>query len=185
MCHLYNSIIIEMKERTEMTFAKLLSSLKPLDANAALIFEVEDHVIGAGYHVTELRHSVSTGIDCGGNIEAWQEARLQLLDGPGKAHMSVGKFTDILEKSLGKLPKLSGVPLLVEFSPGNFGLKLMALSEPSVRDGRVFLKLRESKAICKPAQRNKLLDEATNACCRVSNSVGACCGSEAGEACCA
>lgn len=172
-----------------MTFATLLSSLKTLDATADLIFEVDDRVIGAGYHVTEIRHSTSTGIDCGGNVETWQEARLQLLDGPGTTHMSVGKFSYILEKSLSKLPKLSEVPLLVEFSPDNFGLKLMALDEPLMKDGQVSLRLQDTRAICKPAQRNKSLNESTITCCGAANSVDACSGSDAPksirEACCA
>lgn len=160
-----------------MTFAKLLSSLKQLDTTADLIFEVGEHVIGAGYHVTELRHSTSTGIDCGGSIETWQEARLQLLDGPGATYMSVGKFKDILEKSLSKLSKLSDVPLLVEFSPDNFGLKLMALDEPLMKEGQVSLKLRDSMAICKPAQRNKSIV----VCCGATKSVDVCCRSNASE----
>lgn len=161
-----------------MTFATLLSGLKSFDSNAALVFEVNAQVIGAGYHVTELRHSTSTGIDCGGNVETWQDARLQLLDGPGETHMSVGKFSSILGKSLTKLPMLSDVPLLVEFSPDNLGLRLMVLGEPFMKDGRVFLNLRDSKAVCKPAHRDKTPDRATNACCGVSSSASACCGSD-------
>lgn len=72
-----------------MTFTELLAALDPLDAQAPLIFSAGARNIGAGYHVTELRHSASTGIDCSGTISTWDEGRLQLLDGPGKIHMSV------------------------------------------------------------------------------------------------
>tara|TARA_R110002126_G_scaffold291789_1_gene458308 strand:- start:9754 stop:10281 length:528 start_codon:yes stop_codon:yes gene_type:complete len=175
-----------MKGKTHMTFATLLSSLKPFDGAAALIFEVDDQIIGAGYHVTELRHSASTGIDCGGNVETWQEARLQLLDGPGETHMSLGKFRAIVEKSLDRLPELADAPLLVEFSPENMGLKLMALDAPLMKDGRICLRLRDSRALCKPAQKNRSLDVSTNACCGVAS---ACCGAESSAAaasvCCA
>ncbi len=172
-----------------MTFATLLSSLKTFDGAAALTFEVDDRIIGAGYHVTELRHSLSTGIDCGGNVETWQEARLQLLDGPGETHMSLGKFRAIVEKSLDRLPELADAPLLVEFSPENLGLKLMALGTPFMKDGRVSVKLRDAKALCKPAQKNRFLDVPTNACCGVPSAASACCGvqssADAASACCA
>ncbi|MDF1774613.1 MAG: DUF6428 family protein [Rhizobiaceae bacterium] len=172
-----------------MTFATLLSSLKPFDGAAALIFEVDDQIIGAGYHVTELRHSASTGIDCGGNVETWQEARLQLLDGPGETHMSLGKFRTIVEKSLDRLPELADAPLLVEFSPENMGLKLMAPDAPFMKDGRVSVKLRDSRAMCKPAQKNMALDVSTNACCSVPSAASACSGSDtsavSASACCA
>ena len=172
-----------------MTFATLLTSLKPFDAAAALIFEVDDQIIGAGYHVTELRHSLSTGIDCGGNVETWQEARLQLLDGSGETHMSLGKFRAIVEKSLDRLPELADAPLLVEFSPDNLGLKLMALDAPLMKDGRISVKLRDSRALCKPAQKKRSLEVSTKACCGVPRATSACCGSDPSEtaasACCA
>lgn len=172
-----------------MTFSKLLTKLNPYDGAAPLVFEADDHVIGAGYHVTELRHSISTGIDCGGNIEKWEEARLQLLDGAGQTHMNVGKFRDIVKGSLSKLPKLSEAPLLVEFSPDNLGLKLMTLDEPVMQEGRVMLRLQNSKAACKPAQRSKSLGGPDSACCGGESSANACCGSDrpqkALKACCA
>lgn len=160
-----------------MNFATLLSNLKAFDATAALIFEADDQTIGASYHVTELRHSTSTGIDCGGKIETWQEARLQLLDGHGGIHMSVGKFSDILDKSIRKLPKLSEAELLVEFAPDNSGLKLMALDAPSEKDGRVSLRLRNSKAVCKPAQRSATLRNTSNTASDASSPAARCCGS--------
>lgn len=172
-----------------MTFSALLSSLEPLDPSTPLVFEADDREIGAGYHVTELRHSMSTGIDCSGTVDRWQEARLQLLDGTGETHMSVGKFTDIVRKSLGRLPELSQAPMLVEFSHDNNGLKLMTWDEPFMQNGRVTLRLRDVKAACKPARRSKLPGASNNACCGQSNSASACCGSGTSlatrDACCA
>ena len=172
-----------------MTLSALLSSLEPLDPGAPLVFEADDREIGAGYHVTELRHSMSTGIDCSGTVDRWNEARLQLLDGTGETHMSVGKFTDIVRKSLGRLPELSQAPLLVEFSPGNNGLKLLTWEEPFIQNGRVTLRLRDTRAICKPARRSKPPGASSNACCGQSNSASTCCSSITSsvvrDACCA
>ena len=159
-----------------MTFTSLLSELSSFNPDVPLVFEVDDQTIGTGYHVTELRHSLSTGIDCGGNIETWQEARLQLLDGAGEVHMSVGKFRDIVKGSLRKLPELSQAPLLVEFSPDNLGLQLMTLGAPMLQGDRVTLELQNSRAVCKPAQRSQTIGAArTDACCGETSTVSACC----------
>ncbi|WP_299864117.1 DUF6428 family protein [uncultured Roseobacter sp.] len=172
-----------------MTLADLLSELKALDAGSALVFEASGKPIGAGYHVTELRHSESTGIDCGGTVERWSEARLQLLDGAGNAHMRVEKFVGILEQSLARLPALADVPVMVEFAPENVGLQLLELGQPLARDEGVFVALRAARAICKPAHRSQSSGAAASGCCGASTVQNACCGSHASaaqeSACCA
>ena len=147
------------------TFSDLLAALKSQDPAQALIFTTDTGEIGAGYHVTELRISASKGIDCGGNVEEWQEARLQLLDGQGREHMSVGKFASIVEKSLAALPDLAQAPLLAEFGHNNAGLTLMSIGVPEVRGAAVVLPLGAARAVCKPAQRSMKANTQTEACC--------------------
>ncbi len=150
-----------------MTFAQLMAQLAQFDPDRALIFQADGQAIGGGYHVTELQHLVSTGIDCCGNIERWQEARFQLLDGAGKTHMPVGKFLGILDRSLSKLPELADVPLLVEYAPGNLGLRTMRPSEPEARGAAVLIALNDLSAICKPAQRMMENNKADGTICQV------------------
>ncbi|MEL6205636.1 MAG: DUF6428 family protein [Pseudomonadota bacterium] len=152
-----------------MTLADLLTSLNEIDPNAALIFQVEGQDIGAGYHVTELRHSASTGIDCGGRIDRWEEARLQLLDGHGGKHMSVGKFVSIVSRSIDAVPGLANVPLLVEYAPGNRGLSLLEAGRPVERDGLAALALHPTRAVCKPAEQARGAGQSAIACCGASD----------------
>lgn len=154
-----------MKGPKMTTFANLLADLQNQDPEHPLIFMTDEGEIGAGYHVTELRHSFSKGIDCGGNIESWQETKLQLLDGQGSTHMSVGKFSNIVGKSLSSLPELAQAPLLIEFGHGNNGLTLMSLDAPKVQGDTVVLKLGDARAVCKPAQRTKSAEGTLSACC--------------------
>ena len=135
------------------TLSDLQDELRLQDPSAPLVFETDEGEISAGYHVTELRHYASTGINCGGNIDTWPEARIQLLDGLGSGHMNVGKFNAIVEKSLSAVPALRTAPLMVEFGHNNAGLKVMTLEKPEVLQGRVMLKLNETRAVCKPAER--------------------------------
>ncbi|MEP0942499.1 MAG: DUF6428 family protein [Rhizobiaceae bacterium] len=174
------------------TFANLLSDLQSQNPASPLIFATDAGAIGAGYHVTELRHSLSKGIDCGGKIETWQEARLQLLDGQGSEHMSVGKFSSIVEKSISAMPVLADAPLLIEFGHNNNALKLMTARTSESDGDSVVMRLDDAHAVCKPAVRlmGGLEDQdacccgndeaaSTIACCSndpTSKSNGACCG---------
>lgn len=151
------------------TLAELLVDLKGHDPEKPLVFVTKEGEIGPGYHVTELRHSVSQGIDCGGNIESWQDAKLQLLDGQGSTHMNVGKFKKIVEKSLSALPGLGNVPLLVEFGHNNATLTLMSLSAPEDAQGNVLIRLGEARAVCKPAQRKRGLGKGQDGCCQTQD----------------
>lgn len=150
------------------TLSGLLHDLQLQDAELPLVFETEDGEISRGYHITELRHSASKGIDCGGNTEAWHEAKLQLLDGRGTSHMSVGKFSSIVSKSVSAMPELAHVSLKVEFGHDNMDLRLMTPSSPKHRGDRVVIELGNTRAACKPAER---------AWRQVSGSAQ-CCGSE-------
>lgn len=147
------------------TFAELLSDVSRHDADLPLIFQTEEGDISAGYHVTELRHSNSKGIDCGGKMETWQETRLQLLDGVGHTHMSVGKFRTIVEKSLIAMPELAQAPLLAEFGHGNASLTLMSLNTSQVQGDRVVLRLGDARAVCKPYERAQVSAAPEMGCC--------------------
>lgn len=135
------------------TLSGLLYDLQLQDPALPLVFETKEGEISPGYHITELRHSSSRGIDCGGNTEAWQEAKLQLLEGRGAPHMSVGKFSSIVSKSLSVMPELEHVSLKVEFGHANNDLRLMSLSSPEHRGDRVVIGLGNIRAVCKPAER--------------------------------
>ncbi len=155
-----------------MTFANLLNQLKSHDPTLPLVFQSQEGDIGAGYHVTELRQNSSVGIDCGGTIERWEDARLQLLDGQGGRHMSVGKFSKILEVSLQRMPELADLPLQVEYAPKNLGLRLMSLGDPVAGDEAVVVALGDQAAQCKPAAR---VTPAEGGCYSANAKTASCC----------
>ncbi len=163
-----------------MTLDELRAALAAADRAAPLVFRAGDGEIGGetggeiggGYHVTELRHAAVTGIDCGGNVARWDEAWLQLLDGPGGDHMTVGTFLKILDRSVAGVPGLGAAPLRVEFAPGNRGLRSHAAGAPEVAGGRAIVPLEEEHALCKPAL-----------AARVAGTSNGCCGSAPGTVC--
>lgn len=160
-----------------MTLNEMMEELKNMPSEAALVFVSDAGDIGAGFHVTELKHAEVTGIDCGAQISTWREASLQLLDGSGRSHMKVGKFAGILRQSLKRLVPLADVPLHVEFAPQNNGLRKYHVSQPTMSNNRVVIALSDDRAFCKPAQKAKTFGTptATSACCSSNVGASACC----------
>ena len=166
-----------------MNLVELIEELDGMPQDMPLVFTTEDGEIGGGYHVTELKLSDVTGIDCGAGIDRWSETSLQLLDGGGGTHMAVGKIVGILRQSVSRVEGLASAPVHVEFAPGNAGLRRYEVADPAIEDARVLVRLREDRAVCKPA------DRAGRGCTgKASAPTDSCCGtSDAGakDSCCA
>lgn len=135
-----------------MTPKDLLDALATMPPDAPLVFQTEAGPIQGGYHVTEWRQNRIDSIDCGARMASWTEAILQLLDGSGGRHMTVGRFVTILGQSIRHIDGLADSPIQVEFAPGNAGLRLYRPELPLQGDEVVTLRLSENAALCKPAQ---------------------------------
>lgn len=159
-----------------MTCETLLETLEDLPGEAPLVFSTDQGDIGDGYHVTELKLAHVTGIDCGARLSNWTEATLQLLDGEGGGHMPAGKFAAILKQSMARVTGLGNVPLQVEFDHGNRGKRIYQLVAPELRDGRIVVALRNTRAHCKPALDRAMALGSSAGCCG-TNAAGAsgCC----------
>ena len=154
-----------------MTPETLLAHLESLPADAPLIFRTDDGPIQGGYHVTELKHARISSIDCGARQAQWDEAALQLLDGMGGDHMTVGKFAAILAQSIRHVAGLGPAPLTVEFGHGNRVKQVFHPGAPRLEVGVVVVPLDGSRAVCKPAQES--LQAAPASCCGAAYST--CC----------
>jgi len=148
------------------TLFGLLRDLQGLDPSLPLVFVTEAGDISPGYHVTELRHVSAKGIDCAGQIDTWTEAILQLLDGQGHTHMSLGKFRSIVSRSLAAMPELESAALRVEFGHDNTELRLMSLHPPKRLGDRVIIRLAHTRAVCKPGERMPFKGLRANPRCR-------------------
>ena len=155
-----------------MTLDQLLASTTSLPADLPLVFATDDGPIGAGYHVTELKLASILSIDCGARTSSWTEAVLQLLDGEGRGHMTIGKFNSILARSLKEVDGLGASPAFVEFGHGNAGMQIFRPGEPEAGGEAVTLRLKPVRAHCKPEQEarqaksaNSIGAGSSNSCC--------------------
>ncbi len=159
-----------------MTPESLLKTLKTMPPDAQLVFETDAGLIGNGYHVTELKSAHVTSIDCGARVSEWTEASLQLLDGDGDGDnlMTVGKFSKIAAQSIHRIEALGSSPLHVEFAHRNEGLRIYQIAEPTLKGGKVSVRLSEDAAHCKPAL-DAAARQAGATCCQSGSAGSACC----------
>lgn len=134
-----------------MTLNEIRAILKQKNPDAPLVFSTTSETIGAGYHVTELKASDITSIDCAGNLLQWTETSLQLLDGAHGEHMKAGTFLGILNHSFAKIEALKVSQTFVEFSPKNEGLRIyepvLQQTGPEIAEFRLI----DARAQCKPS----------------------------------
>lgn len=146
-----------------MTLRALDTNLSAFPDQTKVIFETDSGRIGGGYHLTELKLAQVTSIDCGGQMDSWTEASLQLLDGPIGDHMTAAKFRAIISHSLDRIAGLGDVSLSVEFAPQNAGLRLYEIADVQDSDGAAIVALREKTALCKPAL--TCMPKSAQSCC--------------------
>jgi hypothetical protein len=159
-----------------MTTARaIIDALEKLDPDTPLAFATAAGAVGGGYHITELKHTLVRSIDCGGREDSWEEAHLQLLDGPGGDLLPVGKVARILGRCLAALPDPADAPLSVEFGHGNAGLGRFTPEAPERANGRAVIFLRPETAACKPAADfTGSLPAVPATCCGPVSSAGFC-----------
>lgn len=156
------------------TLENILAATSTYKDDQNIRFKYNGKVVGAGYHVTELKLADFTGIDCGRNIETWKESSLQLLEGFGSECMKLGKFRAILKQSNKSIQGLAQADLFVEFGPGNNELRKLSISTLSSDDENIFLGLLDEKAVCKPS-RPTMPAHSTVSCCGTSALTSRCC----------
>ena len=98
-------------------------SLLRRSPNKQLLFVNEDDAsIHAGYHLTELKAASFDTVDCGGQINQWDETIVQLWvpTQPDAEYMTSAKFLKIVDKVCGMIPLDLEAELRVEYGDENF-----------------------------------------------------------------
>lgn len=89
-------------------------------SEAPLVFNLESQpLVGAGYHVTEVKAVLIEAMDCGGQADTWRETVVQLSDGSAeeatKGYMTVQKFLSIYGKAAAAVPVRGASELRFEY----------------------------------------------------------------------
>ncbi|MDO5969215.1 DUF6428 family protein [Flavivirga aquimarina] len=120
----------------------------------SLLFEYAPNLlVGANYHITEVKHLAVDSIDCGSQADAWKETVIQLWESPkelGKTeYMSVYKALAILNK-VGKMkPYDLDAEVKFEYSNATFHTAQLFVNDFEIKENNLIVKLAIEKTDCK------------------------------------
>ena len=119
-----------------------------------LLFEYAPGLlVGANYHLTEVKATHVDSVDCGGQEDSWDETVIQLWESPDelgkKDYMTACKALQILQRvSKVKAFKLNSIVKL-EYSNANFHTANLDVKEVVVNENQLILKLHVISTDCK------------------------------------
>jgi hypothetical protein len=152
-----------------MTTKEFISQLRVAPQNRLLFLDAEGRAVHAGCHLTELKAASFNTVDCGGQINRWDETIVQLwvpADSDGD-YMSAGKFLKIFDKVRALVPLKFDAEIRVEygdekFFPSTYHVNSLAHERDTTR-----VLLEPPAATCKARDRRD--------CCGVDAVADRCC----------
>ncbi len=136
-----------------MKTSEFLSILKE-HTDKALLFEYSPGMlVGANYHITEVKNITVDAVDCGANTDFWKETVVQLWESPteiGKTeYLTVYKGLSILTK-VNKM-KAMDQDAEIKFEYGNalFHTAHLFVNDFAINDRQLIFNLAVSKTDCK------------------------------------
>lgn len=122
--------------------------------NKPLLFEYRPGaLVGANYHITEVKNIRVESVDCGAGTDFWEETVIQLWESPkeiGKTdYMSSYKAMGILNKVHRMRPMSLEAELKFEYSNASFHTAQMFVSNIFTSDKQILVQLSVEKTDCK------------------------------------
>jgi len=119
-----------------------------------LLFEYAPNLlVGANYHITEVKHLKIDSVDCGAGTDAWNETIIQLWESPeeiGKTEfMIVSKALDILNR-VGQMKAYDlDAEVKFEYSNANFHTAQLDVTGFSIKNENLLIRLEVNPTDCK------------------------------------
>jgi len=162
-----------------MRTKEFLSLLKE-HQNKSLLFEYKNGaLVGANYHITEVKHITIDSVDCGAGTDFWKETVIQLWESSKEIekpeYMSVYKALSILNKVDRMKSMDPEAEVKFEYSNPNFHTAQLFVNDFEIIYDRLVVKLAVEKTDCKAKETCGVLDKANQeaeACC--SSNSGCC-----------
>jgi hypothetical protein len=122
--------------------------------NKSLLFEYAPNLlVGANYHITEVKHLTIDSVDCGAQTDAWKETIIQLWESPnelGKTeYMTAYKALAILKKVGTMKSYILDSEVKFEYSNANFHTAQLFVNDYEIRNNNLLIKLAVQKTDCK------------------------------------
>lgn len=151
--------------------------------NSALLFEYSPNkLVGANYHITEVKHLTVDSVDCGAQTDSWHETIVQLWESPMETlktdYMSAYKALAILKKVGNIKPYVLDAEVKFEYSNTSFHTAQLFVNDFELKDNNLIMKLAvektdcKAKTLCGVADRVEELVKSEEPCC---SPEGNCC----------
>ncbi len=105
-----------------MKTSEFISALRRATDTQLTFVDLDGQAVHSGYHLTELKAASFETVDCGGQVNRWHEAILQLWVPPDADddYITVAKFLKIFDKVRGMIPLDLDAEIRVEYGDENF-----------------------------------------------------------------
>jgi len=122
--------------------------------NKSLLFEYKKgHLVGANYHITEIKNITVDSVDCGANTDFWKETVIQLWESPKEKdkleYMSANKALGILNKVDSIKPMEKEVEVKFEYSNSEFHTAQLFVNDFEINGTNLIMKLGVEQTDCK------------------------------------
>ena len=136
-----------------MKTQEFLNLLKANQGKSLLFEYAPNLLVGANYHITEVKHITVDSVDCGAGTDHWKETIVQLWESPSElgktAFMSAYKALGILSKVGRMKPYTMDAELKIEYSNATFNTAQLFVNDYEIRDQNLILKLAIAATDCK------------------------------------
>ncbi|SNY95384.1 DUF6428 family protein [Flagellimonas pacifica] len=136
-----------------MNTSEFLSLLKQHQDKSLLFEYTEGKLVGANYHITEVKNITVESVDCGAGTDFWKETIVQLWESPkeiGKTEfMSAYKALGILNKVDRMKPMNKDAEVKFEYSNANFHTAQLFVNDYALDSDTLTFKLSVQKTDCK------------------------------------
>lgn len=124
------------------------------NTDKSLVFEyAPGQLVGANYHITEVKNITVDSVDCGAGTDFWKETIIQLWESPqelGKRdYMTAYKAMGILNKVDKIKPMEKDVEVKFEFSNSVFHTAQLFVLSHQIKDNQILMHLGIEKTDCK------------------------------------
>ncbi len=131
-----------------------LLQLLETNKDKALLFEyAPNQLVGANYHITEVKHIAINSVDCGARADAWNETIVQLWESPseiGKTeYMTTYKALSIFKKVGSMKPYDLDSEVKFEYGNSLFHTAQLFVNDYEIHNKQLLLKLAVEKTDCK------------------------------------
>jgi hypothetical protein len=136
-----------------MTTQEFFNTLKEHQDKSLLFQYMPGQLVGANYHITEVKHITVDSVDCGARTDTWKETIIQLWESPseiGKTEcMSCNKALGILNKVGEMKPYNETSEVRFEYSNALFHTAQLYVKNIEVHGSNLVLNLASQKTACK------------------------------------